>query len=321
MAAGGGRFRRRAMRVRSIASTLWTALKNAIRFFREDDPSALGAALAYYTLFSIAPLLVLVVAIAGAFFGADVVRGQLSGQIQGLIGAEGAEQIETMMQGVWRPGRGGVAAAISGVVLIITATAVFGQIRSSLNKLWDVKAKPKRGYLKHLLDRVLSFAMVIVLAFLLLVSLVVQAALTGAAQRFLPQGEAVVLQIGEFIVSAGVTVLLFAVVYKYLSDARLRWRDVWAGAIATAILFVVGKNLIGLYLGRKNVADVYGVAGSIVLLLLWVYYSSQIVFFGAAFTRAFAEARGGKIVPSEQAVRTETREVEGPRGAGAPQPG
>jgi membrane protein len=297
------------------AAELWKATKSAFKSYLSHDPATLGAGLAYYTVFSMAPLLVLVVSIAGLVFGPDVVSAAIRGQMEGLVGPAGAAQVETMMQGAYRPGEGTLAALIAAALLFFGATAVFGQLRTSLNYLWNVKPKPHAGYAKYLFDRVASFGMAACLAFLLLVSLVVHAGLVGAGKRFERLGAeatAPLLQAAEVVVSFGLTVVLFAVVYKFLSDAKPRWRDVWPGAFITALLFAAGKYVIGAYLGARDVGYAYGVAGSFVVILMWVYYSSQILFFGAELTHAFAAAREARIVPSEQAVRSVSVEVEKP---------
>jgi membrane protein len=302
---------------------LWKVTKAAASSYMGHEPLTLGAALSYYTVFSIAPILLIVISVAGLAFGAEAVRGEVSAQLGGILGAEGAKQIEQMIESAYRPGEGLFATVMAGVLLILGATAVFGEVRNSLDFVWDIKPKPRRGYLKHVIDRLVSFGMVAVLGFLLLVTLVVDAALTGATgrlERFLPQAAILLAGVLEFAFSFVVTVVLFAFVYKFLSDARLRWRDVWAGALMTAVLFLLGKFAIGLYLGRKDVGELYGVAGSVLLLLMWVYYSSQTLFFGAELTRAFAEERGSKIAPSDQAVTTKTVEIETSGRGHAPRP-
>lgn len=304
-------------RAKNRLTGLWKVLKTTVKSYLHNDTATLGAALAYHTVFSIAPVLVIVIAVAGFAFGEKAVQGEINAQAQGLIGKGSAEQIETMIKGAYRTGDSWWATAIAAVLLLVAATGVFGQLRKTLNFLWDVKPKPHSGYIKYLLDRVFSFAMVVCLAFLLLVSLVINAALVGVTKYMngvMPGASVALLFVLEIILSFGLTTVLFAVIFKLMSDAIVQWRDVFAGALFTAVLFGIGKYAIGTYLGRTNVTDVYGVAGSLIVLLLWVFYSSQIVFLGAEFTQAYADARGAKIVPRDQAIRNVTVEIEKTRG-------
>jgi membrane protein len=292
----------------------WRLVRTAARTYLAGDTFTLGAALAYYTVFSVAPLLIIVIAVAGIAFGRDAVQGEIVGQIEGLIGTDGARAIEAMVRGAARTRESVWAALGSAVLLLVGATSVFGQLRKSLDVIWDVKPR-SRAAMKLLIDRVFSFAMVVCLGFLMLVSLVIHAGVVGLSQRF-ESGWAgkllFVIQAAEFVASLALTTLLFAVVYKFMSDARVRWRDVWAGAAFTAVLFDAGKFAIGTYLGHARIADTYGVAGSVVVLLLWVFYSSQILFFGAEFIEAYAEARGSRIEPGPYAVRDVRVEVVSP---------
>jgi membrane protein len=278
---------------------LWSVLREAVRGFRDDDTATMGAALAYYSVFSLVPLLVIVAAIGGFFLGADKVNGEIRGQMSGLFGKDTAEQVASMMQGAYSPGEGWWRAGLAVLLLAFGATGAFTQLRSTLNELWDVEP-PRRGFVRALLARVFSFAMVVCLAFLLLVSLALQAgvaALVKFAGAWLPESLVFLLGGTELVFSLGVTTLLFAAVYRFMSDARVRWGDVWAGAILTTILFTAGKYALGLYLGTSSVADTYGMAKSVILVLLWVFYSSQIVFFGAEFVSAWAADHGHRIVP------------------------
>lgn len=290
-------------------SALWQVLRDAAHAFREDDTATMGAALAYYAVFSLAPLLVIVAGVGALFLGADAVNGAIREQIGGLVGDDTAEQVQSMMAGAWRPGEGWWRAGLAVLLLGVGATGAFTQLRSTLNALWDVEP-PRRGVVRALVARVFSFAMILCLAFLLLVSLALQAgvaALTDFAGTFLPESLLFMLGVTELVLSLGLTTLLFAAIYRFMSDARVPWGDVWAGAALTTLLFTVGKYALGVYLGRSGVGDTYGMAKSIVLVLLWVFYSSQIVFFGAEFVRAFAAAHGHRIVargaPSGRAER------------------
>lgn len=281
-------------------------LKDTVTEWNEDKVPLWAAALAYYTVFSLAPLLLIAIAIAGVAFGEDAARGEIVGQIQGLVGKEGATAIQSMIQNANRPGSGGTIATVVGVgTLLFGASGVFGQLQDALNTIWGVKPKPGQGIKSFLQSRFLSFAMVLVIGFLLLVSLVLSAALAAIAtffSRFMP--DLVILgQVLNFVLSFGFITLLFAAIYKFLPDVNVAWKDLWIGAATTALLFNVGKFLIGLYLGSSGASSTYGAAGSLVVILLWVFYSAQILLFGAEFTQVFAKYRGSEITPSAHAVR------------------
>lgn len=281
-------------------------LKDTVKEWSEDKVSLWAAALAYYTIFSLAPLLLIAIAIAGVAFGEDAARGEIVGQIQGLVGKEGATAIQSMIQNAHRPGSGGAIATIIGIAtLLFGASGVFGQLQDALNAIWGVKPKPGQGIKSFILTRFLSFAMVLVISFLLLVSLVLSAALAAVAtffSRFMP--DLVILgQALNFVISFGFITLLFAAIYKFLPDVNVAWKDLWIGAATTALLFNIGKFLIGLYLGSSGASSTYGAAGSLVVILLWVFYSAQILLFGAEFTQVFAKYRGSEITPSAHAVR------------------
>jgi membrane protein len=284
--------------------SLWRVTQAAVHAYIDGDRFTLGAALAFYTVFSIAPLLILVMAAAGLVFGREAVEGHIAAQIEGMIGHDGAAQIETMIKSTARPGASTWPAVLSTGLLLIGATSVFVQLRKSLDIIWQVKTPQRAGYVKFLLDRTFSFAMVVCLSFLLLVSLVIHAGLLGLSswvERYVTRDTVLLFRGIELGISFGMTTLLISIVYRFLSDAKVRWRDACVGGLFTAVLFTVGKYAIGTYLGLAGIADAFGVAGSIVVLLLWVYYSSQIVFFGAEFTRAFAAARGSNVVPGRAA--------------------
>lgn len=276
----------------------------AFRKFSEDKVTRLSAALAYYTIFSMAPLLIIVIAIAGAAFGEEAARGQIVAQIRGLVGESGAELIQEMVQNASKPGQGVVATIVGVVTLLIGASGVFSQLQDALNTIWGVMPKPGLGIVHTIKSRFMSFALVFGVGFLLLVALVIDAALSAAlgflADQF-PQG-GVVLQIVNQVISLGVITALFALLYKYLPDVKIGWRDVLVGAFITALLFTIGKYLIGLYLGNSSPASVYGAAGSLVVLLIWIYYSSVIVFFGAEITQVYAMRYGSHIEPAEDAI-------------------
>lgn len=249
-----------------------------------------GAALAFYTLFSMAPMLILVIAIAGAVFGEQAARGEIFGQLSGLIGSTGADAIQLLLAAAHKNQSGPVAALIAVVVLLVGATTVFSELKDSLDEIWYVERTRQSGIMSLIRTRLLSFGLILVLAFLLLTSLVVSAALALLAKYLGGTWVSVTTifsplsQLFAFAVIAS----LFASIYKMLPQTKLPWRDVWIGSIGTAALFVLGKYLIGIYLGNSGVASSYGAAGSVIALLLWIYYSAQIFFFGAQFTRQYA---------------------------------
>jgi membrane protein len=249
-----------------------------------------GAALAFYTLFSMTPILVLAIVVAGYFFGAEAAQGEIVAQVQGLVGPNGAKAIQALLAAARDPASGRVATLVASVLLLVGATSVFAELKDSLDELWGI-AKPRQSAFSVILrTRLLSFGMVLVLAFLLLVSLVVSAALTMLEHRAggVLGSSAAVLATTASLISFGVIACMFAIIYKTLPDAPLTWRDVWIGAAFTAGLFSLGKYAIGLYLGNSGVASSFGAAGSLIALLLWVYYSAQIFFLGAEFTRHYA---------------------------------
>jgi membrane protein len=285
----------------------------AAKEWSEDKAPRLGAALAYYTAFSLAPLLVIVIAVAGLVFGQSAAQDAIVAQIQGLMGAEGADIVTTVLENAQQPATSTVAAIIGVVTLLLGALGAFGQLQDALNTIWEVKPKPGRGLWGVLRDRLLSLTMVLVLAFFLMVALVVSAAAAAAgnfAGGLLPVPP-LVLEIGNFILSFAVITLMFALLFKYVPDARIAWRDVWIGALVTALLFTIGKTAIGLYLGNASVGSTYGAAGSLVVLLVWVYYSAQILFFGAEITQAYANKFGSRVEPEAHAQRvSETERAE-----------
>jgi membrane protein len=298
--------------------SLWGLLKDSIKGFSEDDCPTMAAALSYYTVFSLPPLLVLLLMLLGAVLDPQDIQGTIEAQMRDAMGPAGAAQVHTILANVDRPGAGGVAAVISVAGLLLGATGVFGQLQAALNKAWGVAPDPEKGGIKTmLLKRVFGIGMVLGLAFILLVSLVVSAVLAAFGEqigRFLPQGlSAPVLEGLNFAGSLAVIALLFGAIFKVMPDAKIAWSDVRVGALFTALLFVAGKFALGLYLGRSNPGQAFGAAGALALMLVWIYYSSMIVLLGAEFTQAWAEHRGRGIVPERGAVRVvrETRRLAG----------
>jgi membrane protein len=284
-------------------------VKDSAKDFIEDDCMDSAAALAYYTIFSLPAILVLLLTLISAVMNPTDVKGGLEGQLQSLMGPTAGEQIRTIIQQAEQKPRSGFIPTLLGFAgLLFGATGAFGQLQKALNRAWDVEPDPNQGGLKNFLSkRVFSLGMILVVAFFLLVSLVISTALTGVGGRmggFLPSGlSAPMLEVLNFVVSFGVITLLFAALFKVMPDAKISWRSVWVGAAVTALLFVLGKFLIGFYLGQSNPGQAYGAAGSLAVLLLWVYYSALILLFGAEFTETWAKRRGEEIEPEPGAVR------------------
>lgn len=294
-------------------STLKDILKTTFKEWTEDKAPRLGAALAYYTIFSLAPLLIIAIAIAGLAFGEQAAQHQLQEQIRGMVGSQGAEAIQTMIAKASRPSSGIVATIIGLVTLVLGASGVFSQLQDALNTIWEVKPKEGRGIKGIIKDRVLSFTMVLGIGFLLLVSLVLSAVLAalGSFLNTLMPNMSILMQIANIVISFAVITLLFAMIFKLLPDVEVSWRDMWLGAALTAVLFTIGKLAIGLYLGHSSATSVYGAAGSLVVLLLWVYYSAQILLFGAEFTQVYAMKCGSKCRPKNGATLLRPHQAAG----------
>ncbi|MDB5478329.1 MAG: ribonuclease [Alphaproteobacteria bacterium] len=281
-------------------------LKHTVSEWIDDKVPRLGAALAFYSILSLGPLLLLALAAAGLIFGHEAAQGKIVAEIQGLIGQDGARAIQDMIADSAEEKDTGIVASIIGIVmLLVGASGVFGQLQDAMNTIWEVQPKPGRGILGMIRDRFLSFTMVLGTGFMLLSSLVLSTALAALSEytNGVFEDFAAVMHVVNFIISFAVISLLFAVIFKYLPDAKVAWRDVWTGAIITAFLFTVGKFAIGLYLGHSAFGSSYGAAGSLVVILVWIYYSSQILFFGAEFTQVYANRFGDKIVPAPTAEK------------------
>lgn len=290
-------------------------LKKAFSGFGEDKVMKLSASLAYYTVFSLGPLLIVIIFLCGFFLGKEAIEGTIYRQMDSFVGHDAALQMQEIIKNASISKQGTVAAIIGVITLLIGATGVFAEIQDSINTIWGLKPKPsKKGGIWLLLkSRLLSFGIIVSLGFLLLVSLGVTAIIEGLGGRLkqvFPDVGVVVLYISNIVITLVVITVLFGVIFKVLPDARIKWRDVLAGAIATALLFMLGKFAITFYIGQSNVGTTYGTAGSLVVLLLWVYYSSVILYFGAEFTKAYALEYGRQIIPSKYAVTTTRIEVE-----------
>jgi membrane protein len=271
----------------------------------DDSAPTLGAAVAYYTVFSLAPLFIIAVSIAGLVFGREAAQGQIFEQLRALIGETSAAAMQDVVESAnSKPVTGLFATIVGFITLIIGASGVFAQLQASLNAIWRVEPKPGRGLWGLIQDRVLSFGFILVVGFLLLISLILTAIIAFIGEWFggFVPGVETLIQVLNAILSLAIITLLFATIFKFLPDVKIAWRDVWIGALITAALFTAGKEILGLYLGRSGVASSYGAAGSLIVLLLWVYYSAQIVFFGAEFTKAYASRFGSRVIPADNAV-------------------
>jgi membrane protein len=302
-AAGRGRRRRnQAM----TPNRLWKVAKQAVGGWWNDNVPRMGAALAYYTLFSLAPILIVAMAVAGLAFGPEAVRGEIVGQIEGLVGRDGALAVQAMLEGAAKPSSSIPATIIGVITFFLGATGAFLELQNDLDAIWRVKPKSRGNFLRDLvIQRLISFGLVLGFAFLLLTSLVVSAAL-AALHSYVGNafpGVAVLWEALNVVVSLTVITLLFAMIYKVLPDVKLAWSDVWVGGLVTAGLFTIGKFLIGLYLGTSAFASTYGAAGSVIVLLVWVYYSSQIILLGAEFTRAYVGEFATRPPPEDFATK------------------
>ena len=274
----------------------WSLARRAVDAWTDDYAPSMGAALSYYALFSIAPLLLIVIGVAGFFFGEEAARGEIFGQIAGLIGAEGARAVEGLLASARKPESGLLAMLVGTALLITGASTVFGELQNALDRIWRAPAREAaKGWWKLIRVRLLSFGMILGIAFLLMVSLVLSAVVSALGRWW-------GLHVLDLALSFALTTLLFAMIYKVMPRVRIAWRDVWVGAAVTAALFALGKWLIGLYIGKSSVTSAFGAAGSLVVLMLWVYYSAQIFLLGAEFTRVYAEAHGSRVPAAPRVI-------------------
>lgn len=295
----------------------WDSIKKAFTGFMDDNAFKLSASLSYYTVFSLGPVLIIIISLAGIFFGREAVQGRIDNQIQGFVGKEAAVQVQEIIKNIQHTDGGTGGAIVGFILLIVGATGVFIEMQDSINSIWSVKAKPKKGWKKFLFNRFTSFSLIVSMGFILLVSLIVSAVLDSMSerlQRFFPDITIYLFYAINIVVMLGVISFLFAVIFKVLPDAHISWKDAFIGSSFTSLLFLLGKFAISFYLGQSDLGATYGAAASIVILLTWVYYSSLILFFGAEFTKMYAINHGGGITPSETAVfivKRESREIPG----------
>ena len=281
--------------------------------FADGSDLKFGASLSYYTIFSLPPLLIIIITLCGVFFGAEAVKGEIYGQIAHLVGKDTAIQIQEMIKNVAVSTDTVFATTIGVITLLFGASGVFGEIQDSINRIWGIKAKPKRGFIKLIRNRLISFSMVVVIGFLMLVSLILNAIvelLNNKLQNIFPHLSVYLFYAINLLLLFAIITVLFAIVFKTLPDGKVSWKDALIGSTFTSLLFMAGKSAIGLYLGNSNIATTYGAAGSLIIILLWVYYSALILYFGAEFTKVYAFTFGNKIIPNDYAVYVEKQEVE-----------
>lgn len=292
--------------------TLFELLKVTFQEWQEDRASRLAAGLSYYTIFSLAPLLLVAITIVGFVMDPGQIEGELYNQIEDLVGQQGADMVRTMVDNAAASESKGLAAVVSVVTLLVGATGVFVALKEALNAIWDVRPGPGRGVRGVIKDRLLAISLIPGIGFLLLVSLIADTALSiisrYAADIFPNELWLVAIRIISLVLSFGMVTLLFAVIYKVLPDAKIAWRDVWVGAAVTSLLFTIGRYAIGLYIGNSGTASAYGAAGALIVILLWIYYAAQILFFGAEFTQVYARRFGTQIQPGAGAVRLTDRQ-------------
>jgi membrane protein len=294
----------------------WKAIKQAAIEFNDNNCFKLAASLSYSTIFAIGPLLIVVISLAGIFFGRDAVQGKIYHQIKDLVGSNAAVQIQDIIRNIRATRHTVAGAVIGGIVLLLGATSVFTEIQGSINYMWSIQAKPKKGWLKLIMNRLLSFSLIVAFGFISLVALVIDSLmslLSDHLRRYFSHFTVYLFYTLNLLLNLAAITVLFTIIFKVLPDAVIRWRDAFVGAVFTGLLFILGKYLIGLYLGNSNIGIMYGTAASIIVILVWVYYSSVILYFGAAFTEVYARDVGGKVRPSDTAVyilKREVRELE-----------
>jgi membrane protein len=291
----------------------WRILKRAATEFINDNGMKFSASLSYYTIFSIGPVLIIIISLAGIFYGKEAVEGKIYYQLNGLVGSSAADQIQDIIQNIEESQLSTSGAVVGIAVLLIGATGVFTEIQDSINYIWSVRAKPQKGWLKLLINRLLSFSLIISFGFVLLVSLIIHAMVDILHERlmhFFDEGTVYVFLVINYVILFAIISTLFAIIFKVLPDAKIHWKDAFVGAGFTAALFLIGKFLISLYISQSDIGITYGAAASIVLILLWVYYSSIILYFGAEFTKVYALSYGSGIEPDKTAVFIVKQEVK-----------
>lgn len=299
-----------ATKIKQITNKYWRILVDAGSGFANDKGMKLSSALAYSTIFSLPPMLLLIILFGGAFYGQDAIQGKIFMELKDIVGDGTAKQVQDVIRGLQSQKNSMLATVIGAVALVIGATGIFVEIQDSLNMIWGVRPRAKKGFIKLLLNRVISFSMIVGLGFLLIVSLIVNALLIAMSTyllKLLPGLPINILSLINTVVIFFVISFLFSVIFKMLPDVRIRWKQVWPGSFVTAALFMLGKFLIGIYISNTNTVSLYGAASSIIILLLWIYFSAAILYFGAEFTRAYIEYHGKRILPNSYAEYSEKR--------------
>ena len=301
---------------------LWPLVKDAATAWIDDYAPSMGAAIAYYTMFSLAPLLLIAIAVAALVFGQEVASGEVLAQLRGLMGEQGAQAVQAMLESASKPEQGVLATIVGVLLLVVGATTVFGELQDALDRIWRAPARKESGVWSLLRSRLLSFGMILGIGFLLIVSLVMSAALSAIGKWMGPMFGSweVVAQAVNFVISFAMVSVMFALIYKIMPRVKIAWRDVWTGAIVTALLFTIGKFAIGLYIGKSGVASAFGAAGSLAVLLIWIYYSAQIFLLGAEFTWAYAHRLGSLQNKAEPAPAQALPSRSGAADAGADKP-
>lgn len=302
------------MKRNEIVSISWNLLKKTYQEFTEDNAIKLSASLSYYTLFSLPPLLIIIISICSVFFGREAVTGKFFGQINGLVGNEAAIQIQQTIKNIELSDSNTWAAIFGAIMLLIGASGVFAEIQSSINYIWGLKAKPDKGLVVFLKNRLMSFSMIASVGFLLMVSLMVNTVMDVINNRLLvyfPDTTIYLFYVLNIVILFVTTTILFSIIFKTLPDGFIAWKDALIGSSFTSVFFMIGKFAIGFYLGSSTVATIYGAAGSVIIILIWVYYSAIILYFGAEFTKVYANNRGSKIIPNTYAVsvKVEVKEL------------
>ncbi len=300
-------------KTKTYSIKIWFLLKETVNGFIDDNGVKLAASLSYYTIFSLPPLLIIIISLSGFFFGAEAVRGEIFGQINGLVGNSAALQIQEIIINVKLSHSSKFATTFGVIILLVGASGVFAEIQDSINFIWGLKAKPKRGLVKYIKNRLMSFSMIGSVGFLMLVGLIINSLmdiLNNQLSGFFPKDAVYLIYVINLLIVFGIITLLFTVIFKTLPDGRVALRDCVIGASFTSLLFMGGKFAIGAYLGRSSISSWYGAAGSVILILIWVYYSAIILYFGAEFTKVYAETHGDKIIPNGYAVQIIKHKIE-----------
>jgi len=293
--------------------SVYTYLKQVFKEFLEDDILKYSASLAYYTIFSLAPMLIVIISLSSILFAKEAMQGHIYGQIKDLVGPDAAIQIQDLVKNIQLTGHGFFASVISIIVLLIGATGIFGEVQDSLNKIWGLRVKTKKTWWKLILNRILSFSLIVSIGFIMMVSLLLNAVISAFGNylgRYFSNFSVTFIQVTDNILTFVATTFLFGLMFKLLPDAKIKWKDVLIGGLITSFFFTLGKLGIGYYLGRSNLATLYGAAGSVIIIMVWVYYSAVILYLGAEFTKVYAKLHGGKIYPNEYAIWIKTEEIQ-----------